>query len=135
MTGAPSPPVTCPCDWNFKIGKKCYKFVKVPKTWDAARASCQASGGDLVIASSLIETNLLANEARSNGLNGAWLGYFRYVCGSCKPFPFIVTIMRGAVAYINVSIKFTSIPFYCKSLSIMPCQEIQKGAGELQRPY
>ena len=75
-------PVTCPCGWSFNIGKKCYKFVKEAKTWDAARASCQASGGDLAIPSSTTENNLLADEAQKNGLNGARLGYFRYVCGS-----------------------------------------------------
>ena len=77
-----SVPNTCPCGWNFHIGEKCYKFVKEPKTWDDARASCQASGGDLAIASSSTETNLLADEARSNGMILSWLGYFRYVCGS-----------------------------------------------------
>lgn len=74
--------VTCPCGWNFSIGKKCYKFVKEAKTWDAARASCQASGGDLAIAANRQETNLLASEAQRIGLNNPWIGYFRYVCGS-----------------------------------------------------
>ena len=78
-----SVPNTCPCGWNFNIGKKCYKFVTEAKTWDAARASCQADGGDLAIPSSLTENNLLLDEAQDNGMSpGAWLGYFRYVCGS-----------------------------------------------------
>ena len=50
----------CPSEYtHFAPSNKCYSLVKNSASWDNARAQCRAQGGDLAVATSSAEHELL----------------------------------------------------------------------------
>ncbi|XP_072038583.1 CD209 antigen-like protein A [Amphiura filiformis] len=62
------------CDWGWKeYNGKCY-YIQAPsvQSWDYARTTCQAKGGDLVVINNQAENDFLRRKLISSG--GHWIG-------------------------------------------------------------
>jgi hypothetical protein len=89
-----------PCE-GFIIEGSCYELTTKGLTWTAARAVCQARGGDLATISSMFENSTVRDFIFSSAPNppppvGVWLGYndrvdegiFEWADGSPSEFSF-----------------------------------------------